>query len=156
MWRKASFNGMESTRTVKSPYRSACARLVTGHDRAAPAVPHWEGSVWQCTVLGAGVAAARPYRQVDQRAVVRAPIPDAIVNPSVSISHGQSITASNKERNMQHIWTVPVCKAMSKDNERHSCTHISGFVEKHFRSPALMDSARFLLINAQTLYGRVA
>jgi hypothetical protein len=42
------------------------------------------------------------------------------------------------------------------EDERLSCTHISGFVGKYFNFPALRESARFLLINAQTFGGRVA
>jgi len=94
---------------------------------------------------------------IDQRTVVRAPITDAIANHRTSICHGLTITARNKEGNMQHIWTVPVCKAIRDDDQtRGSCGHIYGFVGQCGDYPALMDSARFLLINVETLGGRVA
>src|SRR4029078_7370580 len=46
----------------------------------------------------------KPYGEaatVDQRAVVRAPILDAIATHRVRIGHGSRITTSNKEGNMQ-------------------------------------------------------
>ena len=48
------------------------ASKVTGDDRAAAAVSDWDGGVWECAVLGAGVSAVGAHGQAYQPPVCEA------------------------------------------------------------------------------------
>ena len=73
---------------------------------------------WLCMTPPYDRLFVKPYGKaapVDQRAVVRAPIPDAIANHRVRIGHGSRITAWDKEGNMQqrYLGFPPSCAARS-------------------------------------------
>ena len=51
-------------RVTRAKLRETIAQL--------PAVPDWDGSVWECAVLGAGVSAARAHGEADQPPVCEA------------------------------------------------------------------------------------
>jgi hypothetical protein len=42
------------------------ARQVAGDGCAAACLCDWDGGLWECAVLGAGVSEVRPYRQNDE------------------------------------------------------------------------------------------